>query len=210
MRGNNDTLGPDGLKALIDVLKQVTSHKQHRQLSLCGVTPGQSRIEVPKEMPPTDLALVAAELACGCFAEGVGQSMGAKAAGGGKDGTMTLNRRSHQQGSDWNALMWGSRYNRLNIVRQLLDSGHDVNEQEAEDQAHNKYAPIHWAAHKGHLEMVRLLIERGARLDMKDKHGNTPKQLAEKRMQAERSGEAQYKAVVDEIEGREIGQEEVS
>jgi len=40
-------------------------------------------------------------------------------------------------------------------------------------------APLHWAVEKGHLECVRLLCERGAKIDVKDKwQGWTPLMIA--------------------------------
>ena len=70
-----------------------------------------------------------------------------------------------------------------------------VDLQEPENQAHNKYTALHWAAQKGHLEMATLLIERGAKLDIRDKHSNSPLMLAEKKLAVERSGTAHLKQV---------------
>ncbi len=51
----------------------------------------------------------------------------------------------------------------------LLENGFDVNEAD-----HNGYTPLHGAAEKGNVEMVRLLLEKGARPNVKDIKGNTP------------------------------------
>ena len=53
--------------------------------------------------------------------------------------------------------------------------------QESEHQGHSRYSALHWAAVKGHADVATLLLQRGARLDLHDKHGNTPKLLAEKK-----------------------------
>ena len=47
------------------------------------------------------------------------------------------------------------------------------------------YAALHWAAHKGHLQMCELLLSRGANPVMNDKHNNTAQQLAEKKGEKE-------------------------
>ena len=38
---------------------------------------------------------------------------------------------------------------------------------------------LHWAAARGHLRCIQLLIEAGARTDVLDNHGRTPAQLAD-------------------------------
>ena len=43
------------------------------------------------------------------------------------------------------------------------------------------YAPLHWAAQKGFMEMLELLISRGGDVRARDKHGNDPKSLAVKK-----------------------------
>jgi len=44
----------------------------------------------------------------------------------------------------------------------------------------NRQAPLHWAARKGNVKTVKLLIAKGARIDVKDKYGNTPAKIAVK------------------------------
>ena len=203
VRGN-ETLGEAGCAALITVLKTKPSDRgaaaTHQPRSICGVTASNSRVDVPRTMPPCDLALLAAELECSNFAEGVGSSMGGKPTGGKE--ALQLNRRSNQ-GSDWIPLIWAAKHNHVAIVTQLLETGTKVDLQEPENQAHNKYTGLHWAAQKGHVEMTALLIEKGAKLDTRDKHSNTPKMLAEKKLAAERSGAAHLKQVVDLLEAAE-------
>lgn len=70
-------------------------------------------------------------------------------------------------------------------VRQLLDSGSDVNARDASKAAelfHGgkrlEYTPLHWAAYLGDLEMVELLISKGADLDAVDPSYGTPLHLA--------------------------------
>jgi len=51
----------------------------------------------------------------------------------------------------------------------LLDAGEDPNRYNPVG-CHSHSTPLHQAAAAGHLEVVRLLVERGARLDLKDTH----------------------------------------
>jgi len=52
-------------------------------------------------------------------------------------------------------------------VRLLLDAGEDANRYNP-DGFHSHATPLHHAALAGHAEVVRLLVERGARLDIAD------------------------------------------
>jgi len=54
------------------------------------------------------------------------------------------------------------------VVRRLLDAGEDPNRYNPPG-AHAHSTPLHQAALAGHLEVVRLLAERGARLDLRDR-----------------------------------------
>ena len=42
----------------------------------------------------------------------------------------------------------------------------------------NGQTPLHSAASEGHLEMVSLLVQKGAEINAKDKSGQTPMDLA--------------------------------
>jgi ankyrin repeat protein len=55
----------------------------------------------------------------------------------------------------------------VEIVRFLLDAGEDPNRYNP-DGFHSHATPLHHAASAGHYETVRLLVERGARLDTRD------------------------------------------
>lgn len=54
-------------------------------------------------------------------------------------------------------------------IRLLLDAGADVNVADGRGQT-----ALHGAAAKGYDQVVRFLVERGAKLDSKDRNGNTP------------------------------------
>jgi ankyrin repeat protein len=64
------------------------------------------------------------------------------------------------------ALIMAARYGRCETVEYLLDRGVDV-------AASDGMTALHWAAGGGHLEMMKLLIARGAPLEMKNEYGGT-------------------------------------
>jgi hypothetical protein len=65
------------------------------------------------------------------------------------------------------ALALVSQFGRIEIVRLLLEAGEDPNRYNPIG-GHSHSTPLHQAAASGDEAMVRLLVERGARLDMKD------------------------------------------
>jgi ankyrin repeat protein len=77
------------------------------------------------------------------------------------------------------ALALASQLGRAEVVSMLLDAGEDPNRFNPPG-THSHSLPIHQAIAAGHLNVVRLLIERGARLDVKDTiHQGTPLSWAE-------------------------------
>ena len=65
------------------------------------------------------------------------------------------------------ALALASQYGHIEIVRLLLEAGEDPNRYNPVG-GHSHSTPLHGAAWEGNGELVRLLVERGARIDMKD------------------------------------------
>jgi hypothetical protein len=65
------------------------------------------------------------------------------------------------------ALAMASQFGYIEIVRMLLDAGEDPNRYNPVG-GHSHGTPLHHAAGGGHAGVVRLLVERGARLDAKD------------------------------------------
>lgn len=65
------------------------------------------------------------------------------------------------------ALALSAQFGHTEIVRLLLDAGEDPNRYNPPG-FHGHSTPLHQAALAGHEETVRLLVERGARLDLKD------------------------------------------
>src|SRR5579872_566329 len=65
------------------------------------------------------------------------------------------------------ALSLAADFGHVEIVRLLLDAGEDPNRYNPVG-GHSHTTPLHQAAAKGHDDVVQLLIERGARTDLKD------------------------------------------
>jgi hypothetical protein len=65
------------------------------------------------------------------------------------------------------AFALASQFGHVEIVRSLLDAGEDPNRYNPVG-FHSHSTPIHQAALAGHDKLVRLLVERGARVDLKD------------------------------------------
>jgi hypothetical protein len=66
------------------------------------------------------------------------------------------------------ALALAAMLGRVEVVRRLLDAGEDPDRCQPEG-LHAHATPLHHAALHGHLDVVRLLVERGARLDVHDR-----------------------------------------
>jgi Ankyrin repeats (3 copies) len=72
------------------------------------------------------------------------------------------------------ALALASQHGHAEIVRSLLDAGVDPNRYNP-DGFHSHSTPLHQAVWANHANVVRLLVERGARLDILDTvHSGTP------------------------------------
>ena len=67
------------------------------------------------------------------------------------------------------ALALAAQYGHADILGLLLDTGQDINRYNPPG-AHSHSTLLHQAALAGHLGVVRLLVERGARLDIRDIH----------------------------------------
>jgi hypothetical protein len=65
------------------------------------------------------------------------------------------------------ALAWSAQFGHVEIVRLLLDAGEDPGRYNPPG-SHAHSTPLHQAVIYGHEDVVRLLVERGARLDLKD------------------------------------------
>src|SRR5207244_3089864 len=76
------------------------------------------------------------------------------------------------------ALALAAQHGHVEVVRLLLDAGEDPNRYNP-DGFHSHSTPLHQAICSGHEEVVKLLVERGARLDIRDTiYQSTPLGLA--------------------------------
>ena len=83
------------------------------------------------------------------------------------------------------ALTLAAQFGHAEIMRLLLDAGEDPNRYNPMG-FHSHATPLHQAALAGHFDVVRLLVERGARLDMGDAmHQGTPEGWARRNGQPE-------------------------
>jgi len=65
------------------------------------------------------------------------------------------------------ALALAAQHGRAEVVRVLLDVGEDPNRYNPPGN-HAHSTPLHQSVWSGHEDVVRLLVERGARLDLRD------------------------------------------
>ncbi len=59
-------------------------------------------------------------------------------------------------------------------IKLLIENGADVNYQ----RNHDGYSSLHWAARKGDLEIVKMLLMHGANINSKDNSNRIPEELA--------------------------------
>ena len=163
VRGNPG-LGPAAIAALCQALRD---EKPGHPRSLCGVSPLNTRLDVPRAFSPeqaTDLQVIVAELENHLYSESVTAGMGGKATGG----VIQLNRRGGGGGGGgeskggWQPLIWAARACHVQVAEQLLKNGARVNEQEKAGSNSSKSSPLHMACHKGHIEMVPRRSHHGA------------------------------------------------
>ncbi|XP_077076992.1 kinase D-interacting substrate of 220 kDa B isoform X4 [Siphateles boraxobius] len=76
----------------------------------------------------------------------------------------------HRDSGGWTALTWASYKNRVEVAKVLLDTGANPITTGLQYSVY----PIIWAAGRGHSEIVKLLLEHGAKVNCSDKYGTTP------------------------------------
>lgn len=74
----------------------------------------------------------------------------------------------------WTPLIRAARYGLEAIVRMLLSAGVNPNQMLHRTQQ----TPLHLSAEDGHYEIVKMLVEAGASIDVRDENGRTPAMLA--------------------------------
>ena len=75
--------------------------------------------------------------------------------------------------NQWTALHEAAEYGYLEVCRLLLDWGAKVDPLDIW-----RNTPLHYAARSGHLSVVKLLVERGADVRLKNKYGQTAREIA--------------------------------
>lgn len=87
------------------------------------------------------------------------------------------------------------------VISTLIEAGTDVNV--CND---NGRTPLHWAGERGNLFAVQTLLERGARIDMREEETDmTPLDIAKMKFMAERENSwswKQRKQILEELEKR--------
>lgn len=66
------------------------------------------------------------------------------------------------------ALIWATFYDNISLLSWLIDNGANVNHQDR-----NGYSALHFAGQEKRFECAKLLISKGANLELVDLHGNT-------------------------------------
>jgi len=72
--------------------------------------------------------------------------------------------------NDENTLMLAAIHNEFTVAQLLIQKGADVNKP--------GWTPLHYASSKGHIQMMRLLMENDAYLDAESPNGTTPLMMA--------------------------------
>ena len=69
----------------------------------------------------------------------------------------------------WTALIIAAFWNRIDVVRCLLDKGANVNKQDSEG-----WTALHSASYRNNTDVMRMLLQHGAIKDIKNNGGITP------------------------------------
>lgn len=121
----------------------------------------------------TALAFGYGETAAALVSHGARVDNIAAAAGLGRMAEATRLLATADPESRHRALALAAQHGHAEVVRLLLDAGEDPNRYNP-DGNHSHATPLHQAVLAGHEAVVRLLVERGARLDIKDTIYHSP------------------------------------
>jgi hypothetical protein len=178
VRGNP---GLDG-EAAAALIKAMKDEKPGHPRSVCGVSPLNTRLEVPRKFEKgseVDIQLVVAELESHVYSESVTAGMGGSVSGD----VIQLNRRGGggAEKGGWQPLIWAAKVNHLQVAQQLLENGTNVNAQEGAGSHSQKWTALHMACYKGFPEITQLLLSHGADVTIQDVNGNRAQSIAEKK-----------------------------
>ncbi|KOO26285.1 d chain transport protein, partial [Chrysochromulina tobinii] len=180
VRGN-PALEGEAVAAIVEAMK---NEKPGKPRSICGVTPQNTRLEVPRNFAgaseSVDTALIVAELESHFYSESVTAGMGGPVS----VDVVPLNRRGGFGAAEkggWLPLIWAAKMNHMQIGRQMIRNGTNVNVQEPAGAKSKKYTALHQACYLGHLEFAKMLLDAGADQSIQDVSGQTAKQIADKK-----------------------------
>ena len=84
--------------------------------------------------------------------------------------------------NDLTALFVATIENRIDVIKHLLHERADVNRQ----ARYTKNTPLHWAARNNNTEVTRMLIDKGADVNLQNYDNKTPLDVADKGSKVER------------------------
>ena len=87
-----------------------------------------------------------------------------------------MNINTWMLGESASSLHWAAWIGRLNVVKELIGKGGDI-----EGKDNGGRTPLHWASWNGHLNVVKFLVENKADIHAKNYYGRTPLHLAKLR-----------------------------
>jgi ankyrin repeat protein len=71
----------------------------------------------------------------------------------------------------WKPILLAARYGHKSIVEMFLDAGEEI---DVQINCDSKYTPLHYACHHGHVDIVKLLLERHTSISLVSGHGLRP------------------------------------
>ncbi len=175
------TLPPNILdiaKVILDAGSPLSARSETLNLVATGRVPRECRVQIPLidllcdcgADPASAITAAAAhgefEAVTALLRRGAPMTLPLAAALGSIDDLHRLLPTAHSEDRHL-ALALASQFGHLKLVRTLLDHGEDPNRYNPVG-AHSHSTPLHQAALVGHGEVVRLLIERGAHINMRD------------------------------------------
>jgi uncharacterized protein len=64
------------------------------------------------------------------------------------------------------------------LIPKLIDLDLDLNQQDHVGESESDHTPLMYAGLQGHVELTKLLLDSGARRDVKNRWGQTPLKMA--------------------------------
>ena len=151
-------------EALILVASSAVTHKYSVQIALIDLLCDYGAD--PNAAMRTAAAYAEFEAVDSLIRRGARIDLSIAAALGRTDDARRLLPTADAEDRHW-AMALAAQFGHAEIVRMLLDAGEDPNRYNPVG-GHSQSTPLHQAALAGHLDVARLLVERSARLDLRD------------------------------------------